>query len=894
MVVKVDNTIKTPKYSLHRKAGRNIIERRPIFSPDGESLAVIAENVVRVYNVRTGDLVRTLETQSNVEELVAIEFPENENYDLYGCSSHGCVTIWTWETGAVIREVNLRIPSKTKILTYNLINNNECFITAAGGPTFTKTLHVAAYSVKTGDLLHVYENFALWNTNSLVKVSLGWCNGDRYAAIINGTKFLYIQSIHQPHLMSIIHNQNDLRIIAVAAHHSESSVAITDTLGRVTIIRGNLYDRRTLAREVMHWHSLPPLAVCFSVQGSYLYSGGMETVLVKWTVGSLAFKANEKAFIPRLPGHIRYITANNIHVAITLSNNSVVLANAQMRVTCTILESGGMSPMARAVGSSLLYHNQFEALLMNGRTGHLQLYSTNTNKVLYNIDITGINPMQGERWNLLPLDMEVTCATISLNGYWLVTSEYRNDGVMYPEEKLKFWLTQSGSKDMPFKLNTCVNLSHGGCRVVSLALNSKGDFCVSAGTDQKFRIWKREQAGRKSSWSCHTACYYSSGITQSLSHGVLNNYKMGELYKAEDFQKSPHLRELKRNDIIKKILNVHKEHSLIDGDMIWSGMTRDKENDMGGVAISKDGSLIAAWFGCKLTLWDTHLCNLRTALSHPALRPKGVHVKFGNQDAAHYLVCTTETCLAVWSLLSLTVKWLVQINPTCLTSDWLTNKMAVVTSNNDVYVFSPQSSKPSLVEKQVLSPKTGVFKQITFGAPSGNDVRLYLLRNDAEIYCIEPEQTEEGKLEVISERKSVSSKFSALVAEQHASAVRAAAPGHTDTPDLHALTNAAKAQISQAAPHMVPSVSLLCTSFLQELSGHQQTAEDNESETDDKMEVDSSDDEDADIEKLNGPYPPKATDLWTPNYEAVKEKKLNKIMHEPFLDLHSTSSLFGV
>lgn len=57
------------------------------------------------------------------------------------------------------------------------------------------------------------------------------------------------------------------------------------------------------------------------IPGNYLYTGGMEKVLVKWTMGNLAYRANEKAFIPRLPGMIRFITTNNNHVAITMTNN---------------------------------------------------------------------------------------------------------------------------------------------------------------------------------------------------------------------------------------------------------------------------------------------------------------------------------------------------------------------------------------------------------------------------------------------------------------------------------------------------------------------------------------------------------------------------------------------
>lgn len=66
---------------------------------------LIVENIVRVYSIQTGDCTRTLETETVIQELVAIHFPENEDYNLYGCSDEGCITIWTWEKGAVLREI---------------------------------------------------------------------------------------------------------------------------------------------------------------------------------------------------------------------------------------------------------------------------------------------------------------------------------------------------------------------------------------------------------------------------------------------------------------------------------------------------------------------------------------------------------------------------------------------------------------------------------------------------------------------------------------------------------------------------------------------------------------------------------------------------------------------
>lgn len=97
-------------------------------------------------------------------------------------------------------------------------------------------------------------------------------------------------------------------------------------------------------------------------------------------------------------------------------------------------------------------------------------------------------------------------------------------------------------------------------------------------------------------------------------------------------------------------------------------------------------------------------------------------------------------------------------------------------------------------------------------------------------------------------------------------------------------------QFLSGAPHMMPPVSLLCTSFLEHISGRQESAQ-----TDDviePMDLDaaSSDDESA---NQNGAFVPKKAELWTPNYEAVKEKRLKKILRQPVLEDEMTISLFG-
>lgn len=62
-----------------------------------------------------------------------------------------------------------------------------------------KFLNLNTYSTKTGELLYDYRDTKPMY-GDMICVSLGWCNGDRYAAVSNGTKVLSIQNLQQPHL----------------------------------------------------------------------------------------------------------------------------------------------------------------------------------------------------------------------------------------------------------------------------------------------------------------------------------------------------------------------------------------------------------------------------------------------------------------------------------------------------------------------------------------------------------------------------------------------------------------------------------------------------------------------------------------------------------------------
>lgn len=90
----------------------------------------------------------------------------------------------------------LRLPDHVKIHTFDLVDSNECFVASSSKQ---KQLYLNSYSVKTGEVIYEYRDTRPMY-GEMICVSLGWCDGDRYAAVTNGTRNLYIQNLQHPHI----------------------------------------------------------------------------------------------------------------------------------------------------------------------------------------------------------------------------------------------------------------------------------------------------------------------------------------------------------------------------------------------------------------------------------------------------------------------------------------------------------------------------------------------------------------------------------------------------------------------------------------------------------------------------------------------------------------------
>lgn len=350
--------------------------------------------------------------------------------------------------------------------------------------------------------------------------------------------------------------QHDIQtpINVVACHPGEDLIATGDIIGRIMLWRN--FHQKYPVREELHWHHQIVLSLAFSQSGTMLYSGGVECVLVKWTINN---KCIEKEFLPRLAGSVRQISVNpkQDKLAISTDDNAIQIINSNLTQLLSIqdftiassYDLGQSDPFPCGIKVDPRNHH----LVTNGRLGHLQFFSTKTMKLLFNMDICNRNVIPRQR-KLNIFSHQVT--HVAFAGKWMATVENWNDRINYPESSLKFWKFLDGQQT--YSLHTQIEQPHEK-EVNFLEFPQKQleglEICVTGGHDKCIRVWSLEKSENvknpKYIWLC----------IEQLSYKNLPIYSM---------------------------------------------------------SFSQDSTLLAAGFGNILCLYDTFKFQLKAALSTPA------------------------------------------------------------------------------------------------------------------------------------------------------------------------------------------------------------------------------------------------------------------------------------
>ena len=135
----------------------------------------------------------------------------------------------------------------------------------------------------------------------------------------------------------------------------------------------------------LHWHSQTVSSLQFSIDGSLLYSGGKEGVLVIWQT----MAAGTKSFVPRLGGPISHLATSTqvAKVAVASTDNSVRVINAaSMRdewcIRSACMGVGGSTGKTSQLGLSLLDEDTFAS---GGQSAKVQIACNSmTNQIACN------------------------------------------------------------------------------------------------------------------------------------------------------------------------------------------------------------------------------------------------------------------------------------------------------------------------------------------------------------------------------------------------------------------------------------------------------------------------------------------------------------------------------
>ncbi|XP_053691467.1 WD repeat-containing protein 75 [Sabethes cyaneus] len=541
---------------MQRIAGGCMINHAPLFSPDGDVIYVIWDKLVRAFSVTTGEVVRDFEGTG--EDIIGILFDRNNRKFLYGCTSSGQILNWNTDSGVLHGKNEILLGTKYAVDHFSILyDENDVGIFLING--YSNKQLVVLYSPTKLKVLNTLP-IMIEDFKTQLKLAPG---GDRlnYFAFI--TDSLWHWATIKPVIKTVTRKHcNDVPPRVVTCHPTEDIVAIGDEIGRVILYK-NFLRSKSAVPETYHWHHNTVLSVRFSHTGTHFYSGGSERVMVKWTVG----KQDLREMLPRLTDSVVQIAVapENVRVALCTADNGIQILNALQKQTAVIQSFSRISDNFTARNPfpiGIKVNPRTQTMILNGRIGCIQFFSTYSRSLLYTLDITLRNYNTIEQKNVI---YNTVVSKVAVNAHWLASVETWNDNCYSSETRLKFWKYDESQQN--YALNTNIENVHQGGGVEGLEFSNTSKerelLCATAGKDRCIKVWSVEEievtgGGEKLVWVCVGRVDYKALSVQSIS-------------------------------------------------------------------FSQDGSLLAGGFGNTLCVWNAETLRLKCVLSAPAGQDGGVN-----------------------------------------------------------------------------------------------------------------------------------------------------------------------------------------------------------------------------------------------------------------------------
>ncbi|XP_033117406.1 WD repeat-containing protein 75-like [Anneissia japonica] len=746
---------------LVQRGGRKFVQERTIFSKDSKYLLCCSGNAVSVYSTASGECVQTL--TSHQDAVTGIQLNHSNHLQVFSCSVDGTVKQWDFPDGILLK--TYKLPSPVLGLLTSPAHLDVIFVVAKPKSRQKQTLELSKFKLSKATAKTVKADPSILMSNIL-------SNSRTFAFGAHGK---FIASV-QEHILRIyfIKSKKFIRLkeqhrkfTCVACHPTELCIAAGDNKGRIHYYR-NFTDENSVIKSMNHWHSLRVEDLCFTSEGSYLFSVGHECTLVQWQ-----YNTNHKDFLPRLLAPISHVTSSpdNQIQALSLFNN-VILLVSNNRVVKTIqgLNYGHLQQQQHPpCHAGMTFDPRTKALVLNGKVGHIQFYQVEEDRALFNLDIVGQNYISPDSLDKPLIHTDVDLMAFSQDGQWLATIESRDDGQTSSELRLKFWCFDE-QKDS-FTLNTNVENPHLG-KITSLCFKPSPSnqettpTAVTASDEGQFKVWTLVDDSdiyrNNQCWNCHSVGFY-------------------------------------------------------------------RNLPCGYVCFASDGSLLAVAFSQVITIWDPTTNVLKTTLSHGSKYPIR-KLQFGHGDSSHLLVSTTATTLCVWNLLTCSMSWNVCMEVTLLLCDPLSQYWIAIDSAKTLYVFEANSPKPAMTHPKFIKSQVinGIFIPRLHALPKeeNEDVlpwqhnsQLYLMTKKQELHLVVSRQEAEREEKRNADRvrgiqeNLPATPFSMFIEQSKGNTLNLQEMQESSKLHGNPSSEAIKNLLSAPA-HVLPPVKTLCASFI--------------------------------------------------------------------------------
>ncbi|XP_042282895.1 WD repeat-containing protein 75 [Thunnus maccoyii] len=491
---------------VHR-GGSKINFREPVITTDSKFLLCASGECVKVFSTSTEECIHDLRGHTDLVTGVLLK-PSN-HLQVYSCSADGTVRLWDFTDGILIKTYVIGCPIYSIYASAN--HEGVIFIVT---PVLTDKRSelfqlVAVHLPQSGDqLVEAREFSAVLSDVSSNPEAIAFGRGGEFIASAKGLQlesyFFKKQKSYRFSLKEDNKKGGKNTFTCVACHPQDDCIATGHADGKIRLWR-NFNHKKEYTYSTLHWHHSAVSSLRFTPEGTNLLSGGVESVLVQWRYN----QESQRDFLPRLGATITHIAVSPDGALFCTSHadNKITIIQSCVKVSAVIqgLVKG------ESVRSDLMVDPRSKALVLNGKPGHLQFYSLQRDKLLFNLDI-----VQQEYIHESGLQQfEVVKAAFDASGNWLATVEERKQKAAELELNLKLWAFDEQTQS--FVLNTTISAPHEA-RITAMcfchAADSQTTMLVSASKDGHFKAWQLAAPAHTEdegpSWSCDFVGAYHS------------------------------------------------------------------------------------------------------------------------------------------------------------------------------------------------------------------------------------------------------------------------------------------------------------------------------------------------------------------------------------------------